>query len=135
MGWPSHGGGERVWCNPPYSSIEPWVRKAWAETAAEVVVMLLPANRTEQGWWMDLVEPYRDRPGSPLRVEFMRGRPRFIMAGRGQTTVRPNARPPFGLVVLIWQRHAPEPIANLFDPEPVRPLAQAERLDGEGGEG
>lgn len=43
--------GERVYCNPPYSSIEPWCVKAWGETKAELIVMLLPANRTEQGWW------------------------------------------------------------------------------------
>src|SRR6185295_6484434 len=26
--------GERVWCNPPFSCIEPWVRKAWQEYEA-----------------------------------------------------------------------------------------------------
>lgn len=92
--------GERVWCNPPYSDIRPWVGKAWAEEEAELVVMLLPANRTEQGWWQDLVEPHRDRPGSRLRTEFFRGRLRFIKAGR--TEVGPNERPPFGCVLLIW---------------------------------
>jgi phage N-6-adenine-methyltransferase len=93
--------GERVWCNPPYSSIGPWVEKAWAEhERAELIVMLLPANRTEQGWWQDLVEPRRDRPGSPLRVEFLRGRLRFIAHGRSE--VGPNERPPFGCCLLIW---------------------------------
>lgn len=94
--------GESVWCNPPYSAIAPWIRKAWAEWArARCIVMLLPANRTEQTWWMDLVEPYRDRPGSPLTVEFLRGRIRFIAAG--QTHIGPNERPPFGCCLLIWQ--------------------------------
>jgi phage N-6-adenine-methyltransferase len=55
--------GERVWCNPPYSAIAPWVEKAWLSVDAEVVVMLLPANRTEQVWWQELVEPFRDRGG------------------------------------------------------------------------
>lgn len=57
--------GERVWCNPPYSSIEPWVVKAWNEMrrGCELVVMLLPANRTEQGWWQTYVEPRRDGLG------------------------------------------------------------------------
>jgi hypothetical protein len=41
--------GERVWCNPPYSVVEPWLLKAHAEHRAELIVMLLPANRTEQG--------------------------------------------------------------------------------------
>lgn len=98
--------GERAWCNPPYSDIRPWVEKAWAEDRAELVVMLLPANRTEQGWWHDLVEPFRDRPGSPLTTEFIRGRLRFIAPGDDE--VRPNDRPPFGSVLLIWTRHRPD---------------------------
>lgn len=98
--------GETVWCNPPYSSIGPWVRKAWAEHAtARGIVMLLPANRTEQGWWQELVEPFRDRPGSPLTVEMLRGRIRFIKAG--QTDVGPNERPPFGCCLLIWSSASP----------------------------
>lgn len=93
--------GERVWCNPPYSDIRPWAIKAWTE-ACPIVVMLLPANRTEQSWWQELVEPYRDRPGSGLTVEFLPGRIRFIKAG--STSVGPNERPPFGVCLLIWQR-------------------------------
>lgn len=92
--------GERVWCNPPYSSIEPWVRKAWDEApTADGIVMLLPANRTEQKWWQTLVEPHRDR-GSGFRVKFLPGRMRFIR--RGAIDVGPNERPPFGCVLLIW---------------------------------
>lgn len=90
--------GERVWCNPPYSDIRPWVEKAM-ESGAELVVMLLPANRTEQGWWQDLIEPTRDRDGGP-RVEFLRGRMRFI--NRGKTEIGPNERPPFGCCLVIW---------------------------------
>lgn len=91
--------GERVWCNPPYSDIAAWVEKAWREHA-ELIVMLLPANRTEQRWWQDHVEPYRDRPGSCLTVRFLRGRLRFIQPG--QREIRPNDRPPFGCCLLIW---------------------------------
>lgn len=94
--------GERVWCNPPYSSIEPWVNKAWDEWGhgrAELVVMLLPANRTEQGWWQRRVEPFRDDEYG-LRVEFLPGRPRFIK--HGYDRVEPNQRPPFGCCLLIW---------------------------------
>lgn len=97
--------GERVWCNPPYSAIGPWVEKA-NEQEAELVVMLLPANRTEQGWWQDHVEPFRDRPGG-IRCEFLRGRLRFLKPG--QKRIAPNERPPFGCCLLIWEPAPPEP--------------------------
>lgn len=90
-----------MWCNPPFSDIAPWVRKAWSEFDASLgIVMLLPANRTEQSWWQEMVEPYRDRQGSPLRVEFLPGRMRFLR--RGQSQIGPNERPPFGCCLLIW---------------------------------
>lgn len=93
--------GEVVWCNPPFSRIRPWVEKAWA-SHAHCVVMLLPANRTEQGWWQDLVEPFRGR--GRLTVRFLRGRIRFI--AHGDDGVRPNNRPPFGCCLLIWGPNA-----------------------------
>lgn len=94
--------GERVYCNPPYSSIEPWCVKAWGETKAELIVMLLPANRTEQGWWQRQIEPFRDRALSPLTVEFLPGRMRFLKPG--QVEIGPNERPPFGIVLCVWER-------------------------------
>jgi phage N-6-adenine-methyltransferase len=97
--------GERVWCNPPYSSIEPWLVKAWA-SEAELVVMLLPANRTEQGWWQRHIEPRRDVPGG-VRVEFLSGRMRFIRADAER--IGPNERPPFGVCLVIWDRTPPSP--------------------------
>lgn len=100
---------ERVWCNPPYSNIAEWVEKAWSELACPLVVMLLPANRTEQGWWQTMVEPFRDRVGSPLRTEFLAGRLRFIAHDRER--VEPNERPPFGCVLLIFDRSDPQAVA------------------------
>lgn len=94
----------RVWCNPPYSDLKAWVCKAWAEWRrgeVELIVMLVPANRPEQPWWQDEIEPFRDRPHSNLRVEFLRGRTRFIKPG--QTDIGPNERPPFGCALLIWE--------------------------------
>jgi len=93
--------GERVWCNPPYSDIYPWVEKAWIEhPSTRGIVMLLPANRTEQRWWQELIEPHRDSFGGVLRVEFLPGRLRFLR--RGQTVIGPNERPPFGCCLVIW---------------------------------
>jgi phage N-6-adenine-methyltransferase len=95
---------ERVWCNPPYSQIEPWVAKAALETGfggdCELAVLLLPANRTEQGWWQRHIEPVRDRPGSGVCVEFLPGRMRFIVPPAD--SVRPNDRPPFGVCLAIF---------------------------------
>lgn len=93
--------GEMVWCNPPYSDIEPWIIKAHGEwNKACGIVMLLPANRTEQGWWQRQVEPLRDkRPW--FRCEFLPGRIRFIQPGA--VRVGANERPPFGCCLLIWR--------------------------------
>ena len=95
--------GERVYCNCPYSSIEPWAEKAWQEMEAELIVMLLPANRTEQDWWQRKIEPFRDRPETPLRVRFLPGRYRFLKPG--QTSIMPNERPQSGYCLCIWQHN------------------------------
>lgn len=94
----------KVWANPPYSDIGAWVRKAWQEHLAgntDLIVMLLPANRTEQQWWQKEVERYRDG-GPHLRVEFLPGRMRFVKPGKD--AIGPNERPPFGCCLLIWSR-------------------------------
>jgi hypothetical protein len=93
----------RVWCNPPFSDIKPWVQKAWREAAhCEVIAMLVPAVRTDLGWWHELVEPFRDgkphdRPAT-LETHFLPGRPRF----NRPDGKRPGS-PPFGCVLLIWR--------------------------------
>jgi hypothetical protein len=105
--------GECVWCNPPYSSIRPWVEKAWASLA--VVAMLLPANRTEQPWWQELVEPYRDHSGGILRAKFEDGRAVFGTPEHPDAdTIAWNSSAPFGVVLLTWTR--PERGDLLFVP-------------------
>lgn len=93
----------RVWCNPPYSDCGAWVDKAHREAhRCEAIVMLLPANRTEQRWWTDLVEPWR--VDGPLEVYFLAGRRRFDRPG----WIKPakGDRPPFGLCVVVWRGDA-----------------------------
>lgn len=131
--------GERVFVNPPYSfpNLPAFVAKAWQEWkngGPSLIVMLVPANRTEQQWWQEYIEPYRDLPGSDLHVEFLPGRMRFLAPG--QTEVGPDERPPFGCCLLIWDAReaasslrlvpevvsqirvpVPEGQASLFDPE------------------
>jgi phage N-6-adenine-methyltransferase len=100
---PWHGS---VWCNPPYSGLSAWLEKAWVEwqdpEGPHRIVLLLPANRPEQPWWQTWVEPYRDRPGSPLTVRFLPGRLRFVRPGAND--VGPNERPPFGCCLLTWRQ-------------------------------
>lgn len=102
--------GHRVWCNPPYSAIEPWVAKAWTEMregGCESITMLLPANRCEQGWWQRHVEPFRDMNSLGEDVELLtrclRGRMRFDWP-KGREVPAKGDRPPFGLVLLDWGR-------------------------------
>lgn len=109
--------GAKVWCNPPYSNLGDWLYKAWYEHPfTRGIVMLLPANRVEQAWWQEHVEPYRDRPDSPLTVRFLPGRLRFIKPGA--TEIKPNERPPFGCALLIWA-------------DPMSELANARTTEGE----
>lgn len=103
-----------VWCNPPYSRIKGvtdlgrWVDKAWREYQGgncSRIVMLVPANRTEQAWWQEQVEPYRDNPPNAdtgFRVEFLPGRMRFDQPD-GWVKPKKGDRPPFGLCLLIWE--------------------------------
>lgn len=98
----------RVWCNPPYSDIAPWVSKAWAsirDSGASVIAMLIPATRTEQGWWQRDVEPFRDRHAAcdyaTLRAHFLPGRTSFARPGSGGVG---QSGAPFGCVLLVWRR-------------------------------
>jgi len=95
--------GQRVWVNPPFSDCAGWVQKAWYEVTeggCPLVVMLLPANRTEQGWWQEMVEPFRDRPGSVLSTRFIARRINFATSGNPGAKYASSA--PFGCVLLIF---------------------------------
>ncbi len=62
----------KIFCNPPYSDVWPWIQKARMEVAcgrAEVVVMLLKGD-TSTAWFHEGVLPYAE-------IEFIRGRVRF----------------------------------------------------------
>lgn len=58
---------ERVFCNPPYSCIAPWLAK---HREAELAVYLLPV-RSDASWWHD------DLIVHASEVRFFRGRLRF----------------------------------------------------------
>lgn len=71
--WGSRTQPARVWINPPFDNIEPFVRRALAEVAegtCEIVVLLVP-TRTGQRWWAELVRPW-------ARVVEILGRVSFV---------------------------------------------------------
>ena len=101
----------RVWVNPPYSDVGPWVAKAWHEMRrdgeASTVAMLLPSTRSEQKWWQQQVEPFRDgrkrhAGGALLTTHNLPGRQRFGIVGNPEGVG--VGSPPFGVVLLIWRR-------------------------------
>lgn len=98
----------RVWCNPPYSDIEPWVQRAWLSHErgdTSVIAMLLPCNRTEQAWWQELIEPVRDGrdlPGHGMETHFLPGRIKFGHPGNRDAVG--VGSPPFGCVLLVWRQ-------------------------------
>jgi phage N-6-adenine-methyltransferase len=113
--------GERVWCNPPYSDLYSWVKKARDEVetnGCEIAVLLLPANRCEQKFWQELIEPHRDGRGNGnIQTEFMAGRPRF---GWDESRPKPEKgdRPPFGLVVVEIAPLSPLKVSRIFGKKP-----------------
>lgn len=106
--------GRRVWCNPPFSELPAWVKKAWS-SQAETVVMLVP-SWTERGWWQELVEPHRDQDCGAyadwdlpngwreFHVRFLAGRTKFTVNG-GQPIRNAKGQigtPSWGCALLIW---------------------------------
>jgi phage N-6-adenine-methyltransferase len=69
--------GQRVFCNPPYSDIETFVKRA---SSTEICVLLLP-SRTGTHWFRMLVER-----GAEIR--FFRKRIRFLENGKEQGSPR-----------------------------------------------
>lgn len=96
MSWYGH-----VWCNPPFDRIPEFVGKAWAEYVhCDSISMLIPANRTEQPFWQELVERQRDYSGSRLDTHFLPGRTRFLDPATGKPF---EGSPPFACVLLVWR--------------------------------
>jgi hypothetical protein len=96
---PWHGD---VWCNPPWSELYRWTARAWDlwhRGACNTITMLIPV-RTEQPFWQQLVEPYRDRANSPLSVWFMPKRQEFGSPSDPKKLIKGS--PPFICCVLHW---------------------------------
>lgn len=64
-------GGEIVFCNPPYSQIERWVKKAYLETRTKgTICCLLIPSRTDTKYFHDYILHRSE-------VRFVRGRIKF----------------------------------------------------------
>lgn len=89
--WPSV---RAVWCNPPYSKMDAFVRRAWEQCQAHrlTVVLLIPAY-TDPGYWWDVIVPHADE------IRFLKGRVNFLENGEQ----RQNARFPSVVVVFKWR--------------------------------
>ena len=92
------------WCNPPYSNIMPWVRKAKIEhEKGKTIVMLVPAD-TSVKW-------FKEAYNSCNEVRFISGRLAFINAAT-QKPVKGNNK---GSVLFIWRAYCKSHCVSLID--------------------
>lgn len=101
----------RVFVNPPYGNIGPWVNKAEEETKAgraDLVLMLLPP-RTDQRWWQEGVTV------SATNVYFIKGRIAFELPGKSNCSFEPS------IVVVFSGRFPAGPVYRTMEiPKPAR---------------
>lgn len=69
------GGLERDWispvfCNPPYSDIKTWAKKAFDEARQGKTVVLLVPSRTDTRWWHEYIMQASE-------IRFLKGRLKF----------------------------------------------------------
>ena len=65
------GGGEQVFCNPPYSTIAQWVRKCYLEgTKKNTTVVLLIPSRTDTKYFHNYIYQRSE-------IRFLKGRLHF----------------------------------------------------------
>lgn len=81
-------GGQRVWCNPPYSEINKWVAKAFYETRNDnTLVALLIPSRTDTRYFHDYIY-------NRAEIRFVKGRLKF---GNGKNSA------PFPSMLVIFR--------------------------------
>ncbi len=85
-----------VWCNPPHSKNEAFVRKAYEQWKLHNIniMMILPANTVSSQYWHDCIEGIAEY--HPIK-----GRIRFLRDGKPSEYPSRNA-----YVVVIWRANA-----------------------------
>ena len=103
--WCAFGGERgRVFCNPPWNNIGPWIKKGLREIReerAEVVVFLVPA-RTSAGWWALTQEPECQVEGIRGRVNYLNPETMDPVSGCAEHSCAVVMRPP--LRAADWRR-------------------------------
>lgn len=90
-------GGERVFCNPPFSKKADWIRKAHKAVQSEgcpIVAMLLPSNCMDSEAFQNYIYPN-------YNFEILRGRVSFI----DPETKKPKAGNNSGTVIVYFRKH------------------------------
>ena len=82
-------GGATVWCNPPYSRVDDWVRKAAEEQQNGTTTVMLVPSRTDTKWFHAYCY---EKPG--VSIQFVKGRLRFSGA---------TVNAPFPSMVLVFR--------------------------------
>ncbi len=62
--------GHRVWCNPPYKNLGPWVDKAIQQTSRKTLSVLLLPSRTEQQWFRKVLIGATELSFFDARIQF-----------------------------------------------------------------
>lgn len=83
------------WMNPPYSNLEPWLRKAWTEAQAGAVVVALVPPRLDAAYW----SAWANR--ADRRVE-LQGRVQFIPPPEGSGEKPKADRNPHPSTILLF---------------------------------
>ena len=91
--------GERIWCNPPYANMAPWVARFIRWKWSGNIVVVLVQDKTDTVWFRDLWEH------SDI-VRFLHGRVQFI--GGASTNMH-------GAVLFVLGLKLPERIVDIWD--------------------
>ena len=83
--------GIRTFMNPPYSNIEPWLRRAYEESRKGKLVVGLLRGDTSTGWFHKWVL-------GKAEIRFVKGRLKFGSANRPA---------PFPSIIAIWDGRKP----------------------------
>ena len=70
--WRRRAKGGLIFCNPPYSEVAAWAKKASEEARHRAEIVLLVPARTDTRWWQESIAPHADA------VCFWKGRIRFL---------------------------------------------------------